>query len=72
MTNHQHPIRTARIAAGLSQQAVADQIRVTKQTVSGWERGLFEVSPENARTLVQILPALTLEQIYTPATREAA
>lgn len=40
VANHQrHQVQTARKTRGLTQQAVADALHVTRQTISNWELG---------------------------------
>ena len=49
-----HRIREARKASGLTQKAVADTIGIKKQSVSGWETGKAEPSPESLRQLTDL------------------
>jgi len=49
---------TARVAAGLSQQAIADELGVSKQLVSAWEHGRNE---PRARELAKLVPHLHLD-----------
>lgn len=66
-------IKQARSAAGYSQAKLGLMVGVTKQSVSAWELGDTVPSPEVAKRLTEVLPGLTLEQIYTTtATSEAA
>lgn len=66
-------IRDARLAAGLSQRQLAMKVRVQKVTVSGWETGRFTPSPQRAKALCSVLPALSLDAIYrhVPRTGQA-
>jgi len=57
-------IRTARKAKGLTQQQVADQLGVSKQSVSDWENGRCDPEPRTAIALTGILRGLKFEHIY--------
>lgn len=48
-------IKSARIAAGLTQAQLAKRMRVEPITVSRWERGVFVPSPHALARLVRIL-----------------
>ena len=48
-------IRAARMRAGMSQQKLADQLRVKQSTVSQWERGAIRPTSENLRRLRGLL-----------------
>ncbi|MFC4729357.1 helix-turn-helix transcriptional regulator [Coralloluteibacterium thermophilus] len=67
-----HPIRVARLAAGLSQRQLAHRVNVEKVTVSGWETGRYAPSPQRAKALCRVLPTLSLDAIYrdAPGTRQ--
>lgn len=60
-----HPLRAARLAAGLTQQQVADSLEVTKATVSGWEVGRCWPLPAQAVRIHQLFPKVTLEKLYS-------
>lgn len=47
-------IRKARTSAKLTQAQVAENCRKTLQTVSGWERGLYEPSADDLTTIAQL------------------
>lgn len=57
-------LRAARAAANLSQQAVADKLGVSKQSVSDWECGRNNPTPRTAIALTQLLPVLTIEDVF--------
>ncbi|NMW24495.1 helix-turn-helix transcriptional regulator [Rhodanobacter denitrificans] len=57
-------IRAARKAKGLTQQQVADQLGVSKQSVSDWENGRCDPEPRTAIALTSILRGLKFEHIY--------
>lgn len=65
------PIRRFRSKQGISQQAVADRVGVSKATISAWESGTDLPTPTNAIALCDALPGLTLDLIYR-AQRKAA
>lgn len=50
-------IRQAREAKGLSQEALAEQLNVSRQAVSKWEMGASNPTPENLEALENILEA---------------
>lgn len=62
------PIREARKRAGLSQRQLARQIHVENVTISGWENGHYQPSPQRAMALCRALPGLTLDAIYRCST----
>ena len=47
-------LRELRTNAGLTQQQLADQISVTKQAISEWERGNNGPSPQTRKTLADL------------------
>lgn len=49
----QNRIRELRKKARLSQQALADQIGVFRNTVSNWETGYSQISLENAKNVAE-------------------
>lgn len=63
---HIHPIRTARQSKGLTQQALADQLGVTKVAVSKWEQGKSYPEPRTAFGVAKAL-RLRLEDVYASA-----
>lgn len=65
-------IRVAREANGFTQEQLGLACGVTGAAVSAWELGAKSPRPSVAKRLTEVLPGLTLEQIYTPTTREAA
>lgn len=69
MAHLDHPIRSARLKAKLSQQALAKRLGVTKATVSGWECGHYRPGIDLALKLTSVLRGLTVQAIYT---KEAA
>lgn len=62
-------IRATRKAKGMTQQQVADQLGVSKQSVSDWENGRCDPEPRTAIALTKILRGLKFEHIY-PANHE--
>lgn len=63
----EHPIRAARRAAGKTQHEVGEHLGVEKAAVSKWETGRCLPRPAQAAGLVNLLPGLTLEAIYSGA-----
>ena len=55
MATLQDMIREARIAKGLTQYELADQIGVKNIAVSSWERGINNPSPKNMLALIDAL-----------------
>ncbi|MBF1713852.1 MAG: helix-turn-helix transcriptional regulator [Streptococcus intermedius] len=49
----QNRIRELRKKARLSQQALADQIGVFRNTISNWETGYSQISLENAKNVAE-------------------
>ena len=49
----QNRIRDLRKKARLSQQALADQIGVFRNTISNWETGYSQISLENAKNVAE-------------------
>ena len=49
----QNRIRGLRKKARLSQQALADQIGVFRNTISHWETGYSQISLENAKNVAE-------------------
>lgn len=49
----QNRIRELRKKARLSQQALADQIGVFRNTISNWETGYSQISLENAKKVAE-------------------
>lgn len=58
-----HPIRAARLRKKLTQAVLAEQIGVTKATVSGYENGRYVPSPSVARAISDAL-RISLDRIY--------
>lgn len=67
-----HPIRAARLRAGLSQRQLADRLGVHKVTVSGWENGRYLPNPAHAKSLCALLPGLDLAEVYRDTGRPRA
>jgi transcriptional regulator with XRE-family HTH domain len=55
MANLSQMIRDAREARGLSQYALADLLKVRNTTVSGWELGKHNPSPDAMVTIIEVL-----------------
>ena len=49
----QNRIRELRKQSRLSQQALADQIGVFRNTISNWETGYSQISLENAKNVAE-------------------
>lgn len=49
----QNRIRELRKKSRLSQQALADQIEVFRNTISNWETGYSQISLENAKKVAE-------------------
>lgn len=59
-------LRTLRISALMTQQQVADALRVPKSTYSNWERGAYLPAVHNMQALKSLYPAQadTLQTTY--------
>jgi transcriptional regulator with XRE-family HTH domain len=57
-------ILRARLSAGLTQRALAEQLNVDQMLVSKWERGIHRPSDENLAALSTAL-GLTVAWLYT-------
>lgn len=53
--NRPEQIREARERLGMTQEALAERLDVSRQAVSKWEMGVSEPNPENLRALSQLL-----------------
>ena len=62
------PIERKRLAAGLTQTALADKVGVTPGTVSRWESGSSIPSPEMYPKLAEVLniPAEEVVRLFAP------
>ncbi|HHA7464620.1 transcriptional regulator [Streptococcus pneumoniae] len=58
----QNRIRDLRKKARLSQQALADQIGVFRNTISNWETGYSQISLENAKKVAEYF-GVTIEYL---------
>lgn len=58
----QNRIRDLRKKARLSQQALADQIGVFRNTISNWETGYSQISLENAKNVAEYF-GLTIDYL---------
>lgn len=58
----QNRIRELRKKARLSQQALADQIGVFRNTISNWETGYSQISLENAKNVAEYF-GVTIEYL---------
>lgn len=65
--NLSEQIRQAREARGLSQEALAEQLNVSRQAVSKWEMGASNPTPENLEALSGILEVDFSETSENPA-----
>lgn len=55
MPDQPSPIRTARIAAGMTQQQLADALGVAQQSVTRWETGEREPRVSTLRRIAAVL-----------------
>lgn len=55
MPDQPSPIRTARIAAGMTQQQLADALGVAQQSVTRWETGAREPRVSTLRRIAAVL-----------------
>jgi DNA-binding XRE family transcriptional regulator len=62
----EHPLRTARVAANLSMEALAQRVDVSKTTISRIESWKQDPSLALIRQLCSILPALTANDFIAP------
>ena len=60
----QNRIRDLRKKARLSQQALADQIGVFRNTISNWETGYSQISLENAKNVAEYF-GVTIDYIWS-------
>ncbi|HEV6204674.1 TPA: helix-turn-helix transcriptional regulator [Streptococcus pneumoniae] len=58
----QNRIRELRKKAKLSQQSLADQIGVFRNTISNWETGYSQISLENAKKVAEYF-GVTIEYL---------
>lgn len=59
-----HPLRIARLRAGMTLAEVGDAVGVGRAAVHKWEQGECLPRPAAAAGLVQLLPGLTVEALY--------
>ena len=55
MPDQPSPIRTARIAAGMTQQQLADSLGVAQQSVTRWETGEREPRVSTLKRIAAVL-----------------
>lgn len=55
MPDQPSPIRTARIAAGMTQQQLADALGIAQQSVTRWETGEREPRISTLRRIAAVL-----------------
>ena len=69
MTHTAQRIKTLRKQAGLSQQELADNIGVLRETISNWERGVSRTNVENIERIATFfqVPVSDLLGIQIPA-----
>ncbi|WP_421362548.1 helix-turn-helix domain-containing protein [Streptococcus suis] len=69
MTHTAKRIKTLRKQAGLSQQELADNIGVLRETISNWERGASRTNVENIERIATFfqVPVSDLLGIQIPA-----
>ena len=65
MPERPNRIRYFRRLADLSQDELADRVSVHRQTVSDWERGIFNPSLEMARELARVLDC-SIDDLFMP------
>ena len=61
----QNRIKKLRKQAKLSQQTLADQIGVFRNTISNWETGYSQISLENAKKVAEYF-GVTIEYLLGP------
>ena len=59
-------LEAARVNAGLTQDAAAERLSVSKQTLINWEKGRSEPSISQAR-LIESTYGIPLDNIYLPS-----
>ena len=65
MENLRITLAAARVNAGLTQSAVAKQMRISKQTIVNWERG--KVIPKQAQLfMLSNIYKIPIENIFSP------
>jgi putative transcriptional regulator len=70
-TSFTHPVRTARTAAGYTQQSLADAIGVTRQTIISIEGGEYAPSVILAIRIARICKT-SVEELWGPAADAAS
>ncbi len=63
-------IKKCRENKGLSQEALADALNVTRQTVSSWETGRTEPDIDTLHRIAQVLEVTVEELIYSHRLKE--
>lgn len=65
MEKIQISLAAARVNAGLTQEEVAKEMKVSKNTVVNWEKGLSEPTITQGRKLSELY-AMPLDNIFLP------
>lgn len=65
MERLQISLAAARVNAGLTQQDVANALKISKQTICNWEKGKAEPSITQARDLSELYN-ISLDYIFLP------
>src|SRR5437588_409373 len=58
-----HLLRKARLEQGLTCVKLADELKVTKGTISRWEKGISKPSPHYYRMLCEALKKQTIQEL---------
>lgn len=66
MADFQISLAAARVNAGLTQEDVAKALKVGKQTVVNWEKGISEPKMSQSRQLSELYK-MPLDYIFLPA-----
>lgn len=65
MEKYMITMEAARVNAGLTQQAIADKMEVTRQTIAAWENGKKRPKPAEFKMYCELCEA-PLEAIFLP------
>lgn len=60
-------LKEARIAAGLTQQAMSDMMEIPKRTIENWETGLRKCPPYVERLVIAELMRIAENKDKTPS-----
>ena len=65
MAELQIPLAAARVNAGMTQEEAAKEMRVSKNTLVNWEKGVSEPSITQGRELAELYK-IPLDNIFLP------